>query len=78
LDGEAVWVSQHEHIRKRLEAEGFAEAEVVFWNVQGVDACHAKRRPACRSLTVSDYKIQKGHTDILSKITELCCSPSKR
>ncbi|CAM0884873.1 unnamed protein product [Alopecurus aequalis] len=30
--GEA-WVSQHEAIKKRFEAEGFAVPEVVFWNV---------------------------------------------
>ena len=32
VGGEA-WVSQHEAIRKRFEAEGFAVPEVVFWNV---------------------------------------------
>jgi hypothetical protein len=32
VGGEA-WVSEHEAIRKKFEAEGFAVPEVVFWNV---------------------------------------------
>uniref|UniRef100_A0A8I6XEM3 Uncharacterized protein n=1 Tax=Hordeum vulgare subsp. vulgare TaxID=112509 RepID=A0A8I6XEM3_HORVV len=31
--GGEAWVSEHEAIRKRFAAEGFAAPEVVFWNV---------------------------------------------
>ncbi|XP_020162888.1 uncharacterized protein [Aegilops tauschii subsp. strangulata] len=33
--GGEAWVSEHEAIRKRFAAEGFAAPEVVFWNVGG-------------------------------------------